>query len=350
MLDESWRALREGVALHRRPAANVLRVRGDRALAAVEAALPRPLWLRDGQALSTLWLDEAARPLADVLVLVDDLDVVLLVDGLPAARVAEAIGALAASSGASIEVEVEAVAQFSVAGPFAWELLGEIVGPDVVGVPYLTSFNAPELGALAIRAGSTGEFGYELLVPQEAAQEAEVRLSAVGERFQAPWVDLELLDLAALENGFYSPRHGEVGRYDIATLQLLWRIGDAHRFPGAEGVRVARAAPAGRLCWVELASGATLPEPGAAVEIAGGGSAAWVHGRWSPAVGAVIGLAVLPIDRAWPGERVVVGGASGRVVAPPWLANRSLYVDAMRHSFHSRALDRFPPLRPGASP
>ncbi len=59
-----------------------------------------------------------------------------------------------------------------------------------------------------------------------------------------------------------------------------------------------------------------------------------------------IGIAMLDIQWAHAGLDDFRIGDTIRTVAPPLLANRSLFVDIQKHSYATRENDEFPPLLP----
>lgn len=330
-------ALRTGVVLVREPPTRVFRVTGDDAHALVDRRSSRPVLLRDGQVLPSLLLHPDGRVRADLLIGADDLDYLLL---------AETTGALDAAAleddglDAAVEDLGPSHALLGVHGPYAWELLADLVGQEVVGVPYLASFRLDEWGGLAFRAGRTGEFGYELVVPRARAEEAWARLREVGEGYDAAEAGVETLDHASLENGFFCVRTPGVGALDAATLGQLWRVTPGHPAPGVDAVPLR---PARRLAWLRLEAEAP---PGAPVEVGGRPAGELLHAAASPVLGFVVGLAVLDSALAWPGL-AVGGGVRGVTAAPPLLHNRSLFIDPQRHAWLGRDRDRFPPLVPG---
>jgi hypothetical protein len=57
-------------------------------------------------------------------------------------------------------------------GPFAWELLKEVVGVKVLGVRYLAALEeeaVADVPVTVLRAGKTGEYGYLVMAPAEGA-------------------------------------------------------------------------------------------------------------------------------------------------------------------------------------
>src|SRR4051812_17153038 len=86
------RALRDSVALTEnavRPRA-CFRVSGPGAFDGVEALCPRELFIRDGQMLHSLLLDETAKPIVDLYVCADGEEFLLLGEGPNAASLLSA--------------------------------------------------------------------------------------------------------------------------------------------------------------------------------------------------------------------------------------------------------------------
>ena len=217
-------AIRSGVALYRpRPA--IVRVRGSSAYDVVERICPRDLFVRTGQLLHSLVLDEHGGVAADLYVAPEDDDYLLIADGLDEDALARALAEPA------IERLGESTVLISLAGPYACELLTRVAGPQVATFGYLTRFALPELapGVVCLRAGTTGEYGYELLIPRELAADVDARIRELGRSFDLVEVEQRDIDHAALESGFFCPRHrGVLGRSPV-ELQLQWRLSPDRR-------------------------------------------------------------------------------------------------------------------------
>ena len=320
-MEAELRALRFGVALHRAEHVLALRVTGDQAFELVDALSPRPLYIRDGQMLPGLLLNDDGTVFADLMICADDLDWLLFLEG-PSAADALAWVAAHAPEGLDARCELERRALWQVHGPYAWELLAELIGPEVVGIPYLTHFLLEPISTgTCFRSGKTGEFGYDLWLPRSEEDEVVARLREVGRAFDAVEVGLEALDLCALENGFFNIRHPAVKGLSVPELQLLWRVELGRSAPGMAAVEAARH-PARRLTWVRAAA----PFPG---------------GLHSPLLDAWLGLRLVEVDRAWPGQQL----GELQTTAPPVFWNRSLHIDVQQHSYASRALDELPDIR-----
>jgi len=354
--------LRAGVVRHRRRPALVW-VSGEHAYEVVEGICPRDLFIRSGRVLTTLLLDEDGRVEADLAVCARGDEYLLLADGIDDAGLCERLRAHAPGD-ARFELEPASPAQdlIGVSGPYAWELMRELLGPEVVTIRYLDSIALPERvadpRALCLRLGTTGEYGYELLLPPAEAAKIAAEIAELGPRFDLVEVAGSTLDLAALENGFFCPRHrGVLGRSPL-ELQLQWRVAYDLEFRGADALRRARAEgpTQRRLTWVIGRLDDEPPERGPLHRRDGDDVDAEVgellDGFVSPLLGCFVGLAM--VDRTyahpWIAGLFDGGGRELRCEAPPLIQNRSLFVDPSRHSYACRDEDsgEFPPIVPGA--
>ena len=330
-------ALRTGAVGSLRSAA-VTRVRGTGAWEAVERLSARPLFVRDGGSLSTLWLNADATIRADLQVLVDGSDLILLTEGATSMEVADAL--------TETDVDVEAGVVFGCDGPYAWELLTHLVGEGVLGVPWHGTFTLGD-GALGRRAGSTGEWGYDLIVPTDRAEEWSERLNQAAALFDGPTADVSDLRLAALEAGFFDVHATGVSTLTPAELQLRWRVDTAVRGPWSEALSQALDAPRGRITRLVGPPSASAPPPGSSIVCDGQRVGMLLHSSVSFLLERPIGLGLLDLPYAVAGLELAVADLPGWTTqAAPLLHNRSLFVDPQRHSWASRDSDSFPPIVP----
>jgi len=338
-------AVRTAVGLHADPAAVVLEVTGPDALAAVERALPSDLYLRDGQCRQSLLLDVAGRPVADVLVARDDDRYLLTVAG---ATVAEALARFDGEG--RFEARALVVSVVSAHGPWAWELVGEAFDPGAAAVPYLNLFRAD--GLVGLRAGRTGEFGYELLAPRAEADAVMARLAAAGARFGAVAVSTEALRHCAFEGWFFEPSLAPEGDDVTAVeLQLLWRLSPTRPYAGREAIRARLRAPTQRRLTFVVTD--ELAAVGDRVSLDGEDVGVVTRAARSLTRGDAVAHALLDARVAHggiAGLRVGAQGLSARTVAPPLVNNRSLHVDPRRHAFACADEVAFPPPARGGAP
>ncbi|AKF04262.1 aminomethyltransferase family protein [Sandaracinus amylolyticus] len=329
-------AIRAACGLVRASSTRVVRLRGDGARDTALWTLPSRLHLRDAQARQSLLLDEHGRPIADVVVCADDEEYLLLIDGP-----CDAVAHLRAHARGDVDVVDVSTDHdvLEVHGPWAWELVAEVLGEDLLALPYLNFFRVDE--GLCVRAGRTGEYGYHVIVAKGAADALWARLLARGADFDAAVVSQETLALCAFESWFFDAAHVPEGATPI-ELQLQWRLATDRDFLGRDAIERHRATSSrAQVCIVsprplEVGDRVTL----GARELGTITRAAFssVRDEW-------VAAAMIPRELAHGGiDRFEVGGVRVRTVAPPLIDNRSLYVDPRRHAYRARDEISFGPL------
>lgn len=356
-IEAELRALRGAVALAAGAHVVCLRLSGEGAFDALGHVSSADLFLQDAQMRPSLLLHEDGVPFADVYVCRDDESFFLLSEGPTAPDLIAWLRAhLPPGAGAGVTIDDlgEDHAVLSLHGPYAWELLGECLGPDLVGLPYLSFYRVPprdagEAAMLCFRAGKTGEYGYDLLVDRRHEAGLRARLEASGRAFDLGVASLDALDQCALENGFFNiRREGRAGLTPL-ELQLQWRTSYARSYVGADALRARR--QAGSTQRITHLVAAEPLAAGDAVLLDGAPIGALLQAGASPLRGDWVGLALLDRPYAHVGvDRYAVARGGGlvpvRTLSPPLLDNRSLYVSPQRHGYRSRAGDAFAPLVP----
>jgi glycine cleavage system aminomethyltransferase T len=321
-------AIRTATALARPGHTHVVRITGRDAQSAAQWLLPSRLYLRDAQARQSLLLDERGRPIADVLVAADDMDYLLLIEGptdpLPHLR-ANLRG------DAQLEVLDSTHEVIELHGPWAWELLAQVLGEDLVALPYLNFFRIDE--GLCVRAGRTGEFGYQVIVARSEAQAVVDRFIARGPEFDLLEVSAEALSLASFENWFFDPSH-VAPEATAVELSLSWRLAHDRDFLGRNALVARRASRS-------VAQACVLAD-----DELHDGDRVQLGGR---AVGRITRAAVSPTRQRWFGSALVETrlafagidleterGTPLHTIAPPLIDNQSLYVDPRRHAYRAR--------------
>ncbi|MDP1827747.1 MAG: glycine cleavage T C-terminal barrel domain-containing protein [Archangium sp.] len=341
-LPDEVRAIRTTTALCDASHVVTLRVGGAAAFATLDRICPAALALQDTQLRPTVLLREDGTVFADAYVARDDERYFLICEG-PGAAELEAWGRTHAAPG---ELQVERLDQthqvLSLHGPWAWDLLAACLGADVLGMPYL-SFLRGEAGTVCFRAGKTGEFGYELLVPNAEVQTLRSALLEHGREWDLARVSLEALDHCALENWFFNIRKEGTARLSPLELGLQWRLAPRKDFVGAAALKARRVE--GRLTCV-VADGPIAAAD--AVLLDGRQIGRVLSAGESHTLGKWIGAALLELQLAVPGiPGLVVRGHAARTTSPPVINNRSLYVSPQRHTWADRNSTEFPPLALG---
>lgn len=346
-LSEEVNALRYSVGLSRLTHVHYLAVTGPRAPDVIDRLVSGLLRVRDGQAMHTLLLTDDARPLADAYVARNDEEFLLLAEGPSREElVAHVHRHLPSDGSAQLEDRSASHAIIGVDGPYAWELLGATLDPEVIGLPFLTFYHHRQW--LCYRAGKTGEYGYGVIGPRDDIDQLEQSMRTMGEAYDLVNVGLDALDQCALENWFFNIRRE--GREDVTPieLQLQWRVSYRKDFTGSTALRERRAAGATVRLTCIIAGEAVAP--GDMVMVGDTRAGSIVNAGYSDVRGDWVALALLDRSLAYPGIdcHVVSAGGAGprpaRTVSPPVLQNRSLVVSPQLHSYATRAEYPAPPL------
>ncbi len=200
-------------------------------------------------------------------------------------------------------------------GPRAQELLQPLVSAPLDPLPYYHLRPDRVLGAEALvsRSGYTGEDGFEISLPKDAAEGVWKRLLESG---VARPVGLGARNTLRLEAAYPLYGHELDAEHSPYEAGLGWVIKpDKGPFTGREELLRSREAPARRLAGLRaLEKG--LPRDGYAVQDPAGRPVGVVtSGAPSPSLGNVgVALAYLPPDLAAPGTRVAVD-VRGRALA-----------------------------------
>lgn len=344
MTDAAMNALRMGVAWTTDPPTVCLRIGGQDAFSTLDRVCPADLFVRDGQVRPTVLLNEQGQVFADVYIGQDD-DAYLLISEGPSAEVLVEHVRAHATSGSDLTIEDLTASHglVSVQGPYAWELIGEVLGPDLIGLPYLYFYRTNDI--LCLRGGKTGEYGYDLFVPQAAIADLQARLLDRGAPFNLERVGLPTLEQAALENGFFNVRRE--GKHNLTPMELgiLWRVSYRKEYVGSQAVLEERARGPMRRATTLMSE---LP-------VVEGDPVFWsdvvigsvVSAGYSSTANAHVAIAVLDKPYYHAGIEEYTAGAERvnvTTVSPPVLVNRSLYINPQRHTFATRGRDNFPPI------
>lgn len=305
-------------------------VTGPGAAAYVNATLTNDLdRITTGQAQYTLCCDQGTGGI------VDDLIVYLLAEDhlllVPnAANSAEVVRRLQEAAPAGVEVRDEHHdhAILAVQGPASDTVLvgaGFPTGHDYMSFTRATlPTDEGDVAVTVCRTGYTGERGYELVCPAEAAGAVWDAVLAAGEPYGIQPAGLGARDTLRTEMGY--PLHGQDIGPEITPVQarLGWAVGwKKETFFGADALRAEKAAGPTRTLRGLKAVGRGIPRPHMTVLNADGESAGEVtSGTFSPTLKTGIALAL--VDPALKLDDVVTIDIRGRasefvITKPPFV-------------------------------
>ncbi len=310
-------------------------VRGEGAAAYVNACLTNDLnRIGPGQAQYTLCCADdlpVAGGVVDDLIayLHDESDVFLIPNAANTTEVVRRLAA-AAPDGVTVTNQHTEYAVLAVQGAKSDEVVSAIGLP--VGHDYM-SFQVADFEGSAVvvcRTGYTGERGYELVVPNDAAVAVFDALLAAGEQYGIVPAGLGARDTLRTEMGY--PLHGQDISPSITPVQarLGWAVGwKKESFWGHEALRAEKEAGPARLLRGLLAVGRGIPRPHMNVlNSANSGAESTVigevtSGTFSPTLKKGVALAL--VDASYgEGDEVVVDvrGRQERfqIVKPPFVS------------------------------
>lgn len=305
------RAVRSGCGIFDVSHMGNLRVEGAPAVAGLNSLLTNDLGrISPGGMQYTLLCNPAGGAIDDMMATVVAPDVVTIIPN--AANTERVRDVLAAALGDAVTDESADLAIIAVQGPASAEVLRTLGLPT--DMPYMTMTEASfeEAPVTITRSGYTGEHGYELVIPAEAAGalwEALVEIPAVTP------AGLGARDTLRTEMGY--PLHGHELTEELGPVEagLTWAVGwDKGDFPGREAMAGRRADPAGRRLRGIRFEDRGVPRAGMAItDSAGDAIGETTSGTFSPTLRRGIALALLDQSVAV-GDRVTVD-VRGRQIA-----------------------------------
>jgi aminomethyltransferase len=290
-------AVREAVGVFDVSHLGTATVRGPGAAALLNATLSNDLArIGPGQAQYTLCCDDATGGIVDdLIVYLHGDDHVFLVPN--AANTAEVLRRLSAAAPPEVEVRDEhrSTAVLAVQGPRSDAVLEAVGLPS--GHDYMSFVEAELDGSPVVvcRTGYTGERGYELVCPAEAAGPLWDALLAAGAGFGILPCGLGARDTLRTEMGY--PLHGQDISLDVTPVEarLGWAVGwGKESFWGKAVLEEQRAQGPARTLRGLVATGRGIPRPGMRVLLTPHIPLGEVtSGTYSPTLRKGIGLALV---------------------------------------------------------
>ncbi len=130
-------------------------------------------------------------------------------------------------------------ALFGIDGFSAWAVVKDMFGADVLGLPYLSLevYGLDGVEIKLIRAGKTSEFGYLLIVPNEAAAAVWKKIEKAGEPHGLRHVGLDAHKALRLDGRFFNIHFEGAKVRDPLALGLQWMIDfERDEFRGCEAI------------------------------------------------------------------------------------------------------------------
>jgi aminomethyltransferase len=252
-----------------------------------------------GRAQYTLCCDDASGGVVDDVIVYYAADdkLYLVPNAANASSVLERLRA-SAPSGVEVTDQHRDFAILAVQGPRSTDVLRDLgISPDI---DYMAFDLAEAIGTRIVvcRTGYTGEHGYELVVPADAALGVWDALMPVVSSYDGRPCGLGARDTLRTEMGY--PLHGQDLSLDITPVQARagWAVGwKKPAFWGRDVLLAERERGPARLLWGVRALDRGIPRPHMVVNDASGAQVGEVtSGTFSPSLKTGIGLALLSAD------------------------------------------------------
>ena len=328
-------AIRNSVALEVETDLHCFLIRGKDAFKLLDQICPCNVFLQNGQMKHTLLLDENAVPFADVYICRNREDAYLFGYWSSSVNMIDWINQHRGSvSDYSIIDLNESNFFITLNGPYAWELCANAIGPEILGMPYL-SIMMQNFG-MVFRAGITGEYGYHLMVPVEQKNEWTEILTQAGKPFDLVVADNSARAQCALENFFFDLNREGQFLLTPPELQLQWRLlRQKAKYPGSEAMHSIREKGWDRrlTCFITKKSAGVNDEIFCEKE----------------SIGQVLAIGYSPLRKKFIGKALIrkpfwhaglngfhVNNQELVTISAPAIDNRSIHVNLNLHSYFTR--------------
>ncbi|MBZ7549063.1 aminomethyl transferase family protein [Klebsiella oxytoca] len=224
-------------------------------------------------------------------------------------------------------------------GPYSWELMSEIYGYDIIGLPYCEYMNTED-DLIVFRCGKHGEFAYQVIGPQSLLVELWVKLQKIGVKYLLKTGGLDYQRIVRVENpGWDQSIYAEYSTNPV-ELQLQWAIQyDKEDFIGKAAVELMSAQSAARkvVGIVQCVNCASLSKDDK-ILVNGQTVGFIINAVYSPAAQSWIALAFINTPYALSDiDGYIIKTAHGDIAAKtktlPFIYNFSLLVNPTTHSY-----------------
>ncbi|QHM70556.1 aminomethyltransferase family protein [Mixta intestinalis] len=346
--DTEYRAVRENALLVDYSHMSIVSVMGEDAWALVNHMVSADVsTIRDEQGIYSLVLNEDGTICGDVYILCADEGYYLLSENMTASAV---IARLEKILEKAEELDIQDTPQICtmeeacwgaalLEGPYSWEVLAEVYGFDIIGLPYHEFMNTDD-GLMVFRCGKHGEFGYLMIGEQGALAALWQQLLDIGEKYRLQTGGLDYQKTVRIENPAWDTSIYAAYSRNPVELQLQWAVQyDKEDFIGKEAVEeYSRSGVECRVVGMLPVAACTNMQPDDCVLVDGKVVGKLISTTFSPARCSFIALALLDEAYAWSDiEGFTIRTRDGDVAAMthnlPFLYNLSMLVSPTEHSF-----------------
>ncbi|EKH6433967.1 aminomethyl transferase family protein [Klebsiella oxytoca] len=347
ILDE-YKAVRENALLVDYSHMAIVSVTGEDAWILVNHIASADISIvRDEQGIYSLVLNDDGTILGDMYVLCAMDGYYILSENISVARIIEVLNFAAEKYddlGIQEIPEIKSMEDdnwgaIMLEGPYSWELMSEIYGYDIIGLPYCEYMNTED-DLIVFRCGKHGEFAYQVIGPQSLLVELWVKLQKIGVKYLLKTGGLDYQRIVRVENpGWDQSIYAEYSTNPV-ELQLQWAIQyDKEDFIGKAAVELMSAQSAARkvVGIVPCVNCASLSKDDK-ILVNGQTVGFIINAVYSPAAQSWIALAFIKTPYALSDiDGYIIKTAHGDIAAKtktlPFIYNFSLLVNPTTHSY-----------------
>lgn len=229
---EEYKAIRQNVLLVDYSHMSIVSVMGDDAWSLINYIASADISIiRDEQGIYSLMLNEDGTVLGDIYTLCTSEGYYILSENISVQNI---IDILNSALEKSEELDIQEVPQIKsmdvddwgvimLEGPYSWEVMAEVYGFDVIGLPY-HEYMSTDDGLMVFRCGKHGEFAYKMIGPQRSLVELWHKLQEVGEKYLLSTGGLDYQKMVRMENtGWDESLFANYSRNPV-ELQMQWAI------------------------------------------------------------------------------------------------------------------------------
>ena len=347
ILDE-YKAVRDNVLLVDYSHMAIVSVTGDDAWILVNHIASADISIaRDEQGIYSLVLNDDGTILGDMYVLCTMDGYYILSENISAARIIDVLNITAAKYddlGIQEIPEIKSMEEdnwgtIMLEGPYSWELMSEIYGYDIIGLPYCEYMNTDD-DLIIFRCGKHGEFAYQVIGSQSLLVELWIKFQKLGTKYLLKTGGLDYQRIVRVENpGWDKSIYAEYSTNPV-ELQLQWAIQyDKEDFIGKAAVELMSAQTTARkvVGIVPCVNCASLNKDDK-ILVNGQAVGIIINAVYSPAAQSWIALAFINNPYALSDiEGYTIKTAHGDIAAKtktlPFIYNFSLLVNPAMHSY-----------------
>lgn len=343
-----YKAVRENALLVDYSHMSIVSVMGDDAWALVNYYVSADVSIiRDEQGIYSLVLNEDGTVRGDVYVLCSSDGYYIMSENIPAAEIIAGLNALLEKADELDIQETPEIADMReqnwgaimVEGPYSWELMSEIHGFDVIGLPYYEYMNTDD-ELMVFRCGKHGEFAYMVVGQQEQLLDQWQQLLEHGGKYLLQTGGLDYQKIVRIENPGWDDALWAEYNLNPVELQLQWAVQyDKEGFVGKDAAEeLSQREGARKVIGMIVEGECSGIESGDNVLVEDQVVGKVAKAIYSPALQCFIALALIDNEYAWSDiSGFAIQTRSETVAAKtkgmPFIYNLSMLVNPTEHSF-----------------